>query len=340
MKDIITNFVDELRNYESIAIIGLGKNAGKTTTLNSVLELLDYQDVMLTSIGFDGEETDLVFGNKKPTIFVKKDTVIATAKKCLLTSGIQFEILETTGFKTPLGEIIIARSLEDGLVELAGPSYNKQLKEVIRLLKSFKDGLVLVDGALNRKSFSDPSVCDKTILCSGMILSDNIEEVAKQTIFTVNILSLPVVIEDKELINKTMQRPISIIDNEKKIYTMSNKSTISHELEIVKLLDKNSRYLVLNGPLTDKLAMQLIKYRDKFNELVVVVKNGTKIFIKEDTFNQINKTKIKIKVLDQIDICAISMNPYSLLKKYPSKDVVAAITKQTDLFVYDFVGAE
>lgn len=339
MTDTLSNFVNNLRNYKSIAVIGLSKNAGKTTTLNSVLKLLNYENVMLTSIGYDGEDTDLVFGTGKPTIFVKKDTLVATAKKCILTSDIRFEIMETTGFNTPLGEIIIARCLEDGLIELAGPSYNSQLQKVIELLQGFGDGVVFVDGALNRKTFSDPSICDKTILCSGMVLSDDISEVAKQTGFALEMLSLEQVAEDDMSIIKTnFENPMTIIDKNNNVINLNAMSTINNELLVGKRLDKESKYLLINGPLTDKLALQLIKMRKQVSELTIIVKNGTNIFVKEETYRQLQKAAIKIKAIDVIDVCAVSMNPFSLYKQYDSKELVNAVSQYTDKLVIDFVG--
>ena len=338
MKDITNKeFVNNLKKYQSVAVIGLSKNAGKTTTLNSILKLLNYENVMLTSIGYDGEETDLIFGTGKPTIYVKKGTLIATAKKCVLSSDIQFEILETTGFNTPLGEIIIARCLNDGLIELAGPSYNVQLKEVIRLLKDFGDGLVLVDGALNRKTFSDPSVCEKTILCSGMTLSDDIAEVAKQTLYSLQLLSLPKVNEvDKAVIETNFINALTIINKDNSSKQIKSSTTINQEAKVAKELARESKYLLVNGPLTDKLALQLIKARNLVADLSVVVKNGTNVFIKEETFNQLTKAKIKIVVIDSIDVCAISMNPNSLHKQFDSSKVVEAVAQGTNKLVCDF----
>ena len=341
MTDTLSNFVNNLRSYKSIAVIGLSKNAGKTTTLNSVLKLLNYENVMLTSIGYDGEDTDLIFGTGKPTIFVKEGTLVATAKKCLLTSEIRFEIMETTGFNTPLGEIIIARCLNDGLIELAGPSYNSQLQKVIEILQEFGQGTIFVDGALNRKTFSDPSVCDKTILCSGMVLSDDINEVAKQTGFALEMLSLEQVNNnDLQIIRDNFENPMTIIDINNSINNLNAVSTINNELLVAKSLDKDSKYLLINGPLTDRLALQLIKMRKQIDELTVIVKNGTNVFVKEETYRQLQKTTIKINVVDVIDVCAVSMNPFSLYKQYNSQELVKAVLEYTDKLVIDFVGGD
>lgn len=336
MKEVLTSFLTKLKTYDSLAIIGLSKNIGKTTTMNAILKLLDYQNVSLTSIGYDGEDSDLVFGTYKPNILIKEGMIVATAKKCVLESEVPFLIMDTTGFNTPLGEIIIVKALGDGLVKLAGPSYNAQLRAVIKKLHEFGGGQVIVDGALNRKTFSDPSVCDATILCSGMTLSDSIDEVVQITNFTLDLLQTPLIQEDVDLL-RSIQVPIAIVDQQNDILEIEVKTSINSESLIVHELTPEAKYLVINGPLTDKLAQAIIKNRKRFNNLTLVLKNGTNIFIKEKTLQQLRLAKIDLKVLDYIKVEAIAMNPNSLYKQFDSETLVNKMREKTDVFVYDFV---
>ena len=71
-----------VQKYDSISIIGMNKNVGKTTTLNQILkEARGRISLGLTSIGRDGEDQDLVTGAEKPKIYVERGTLIATAKQ-------------------------------------------------------------------------------------------------------------------------------------------------------------------------------------------------------------------------------------------------------------------
>ena len=161
-----------VQKYDSISIIGMNKNVGKTTTLNHILkEARGKISLGLTSIGRDGEEQDIVTGTEKPKIYVERGTLIATAKQCLLNSDITREILKTTGFNTPMGEIIICRALSDGYVDLGGPSVNSHMTLICDELKRFGSKLVIVDGALSRKTFASPSITNATILSTGAALS-------------------------------------------------------------------------------------------------------------------------------------------------------------------------
>ena len=74
----------QLHSVKTMSIVGMCKNAGKTTMLNWLLEQGKLQGVLgLTSIGRDGESTDIVTGTEKPGIFVREGTLIATAKDML-----------------------------------------------------------------------------------------------------------------------------------------------------------------------------------------------------------------------------------------------------------------
>ena len=70
-----------LNGVQTMSIVGMCKNAGKTTMLNWMLHHDRLQGTLgLTSIGRDGESTDVVTGTEKPGIFVREGTLIATAK--------------------------------------------------------------------------------------------------------------------------------------------------------------------------------------------------------------------------------------------------------------------
>ena len=146
---------DLIAPYRSISIIGMCKNAGKTTVLNSIIRQYAGcgETLALTSIGRDGEDQDLVTGTKKPGIFVAEGTLIATASELVLQRcDVTREILDTTGISTPMGDVVLFRARSDGAVQLAGPSINSQLAQVREDFFRFGADRVLIDGALSRKS--------------------------------------------------------------------------------------------------------------------------------------------------------------------------------------------
>ncbi|MEG0661801.1 MAG: hypothetical protein RR472_00835, partial [Anaerovoracaceae bacterium] len=58
--------------YKTVSIVGMAKNAGKTTALNYLIEEAMDEGMILgiTSTGRDGESTDVVTGTDKPKVFL------------------------------------------------------------------------------------------------------------------------------------------------------------------------------------------------------------------------------------------------------------------------------
>ena len=171
----------------------MSKNAGKTTVLNHMLDHFKKANliVALTSLGRDGEDKDIVTGTVKPKIFVPKGSIIATAEALLGLSDITSEILDVTNFNTPMGRIIITRALSSGFVQIGGASISCHLSETIETLKSYNIDKIIIDGAINRKSSSNPLLAEAVVLCVGASLSSDMSEVIRRAKFAADILMLP-----------------------------------------------------------------------------------------------------------------------------------------------------
>ena len=90
--------------YKTVPILGLTKNAGKTTFLNWLLEQAPETDLALavTSSGRDGEEKDLVTGLPKPRIFLRKGMLVTTAEELYPLCEGKLEILRETTITQPV----------------------------------------------------------------------------------------------------------------------------------------------------------------------------------------------------------------------------------------------
>ena len=157
-----------VKDYTSLSLAGMCKNAGKTTVLNRILQDMGKKDVSLalTSIGRDGESTDVVTGTGKPRIYVREGTLFATAAGLLHNCDTTGEILRTTGIHTPLGEVVLLRARSDGFIDLAGPSMNQQLIELSAIFKAYGPEKILIDGAISRKSLGSRRVTEAVLLCA------------------------------------------------------------------------------------------------------------------------------------------------------------------------------
>ena len=132
----------------AVAVIGLVKNAGKTTVVNALLAQ-DGRVYGLTSLGLDGEKVDHLTGLAKPRIAPPRGTLVATTRGSLDRSHYALEVLEELPFVTPLGRVVIGRAGE-GEVEVSGPTTLAELRTTVERLGVHGAGQVLVDGAINR----------------------------------------------------------------------------------------------------------------------------------------------------------------------------------------------
>ena len=180
--------------YSSVSIIGMCKNAGKTTVLNRIIREVNGngQVIALTSIGRDGENKDLVTGTKKPGIYVQEGTLVATASALILNHcDVTREILDTTGIGTPMGDVVILRAKSDGNIQLAGPSITSQLARLGKTFRELGADLVMFDGALSRKTLCSRRVSQATVLCTGASYHKNLDVVVEDTAHICRMLTLP-----------------------------------------------------------------------------------------------------------------------------------------------------
>lgn len=176
-------------DYKSISLVGICKNAGKTTVLNRLISVYKHEIIGLTSIGRDGEPFDVSTGAEKPRIFVTEGTLIATAGGCVC--DVTKEMLCTTGIITPLGEVVIFRATTDGFVELAGAPDITGTARVKDKLFTCGAVRVFIDGAANRRAGSAYTASDGVVLCTSAEYDSDINRVAEETYRFVKLMTIP-----------------------------------------------------------------------------------------------------------------------------------------------------
>ncbi len=272
----------EWNGVKTLSIVGMCKNAGKTTVLNRLLSLKDRDAVWgLTSIGRDGESTDVVTGTEKPGIFVQEGTLFATAKDMLKLSDVTMEILATTGIPTPLGEVVAVRARSAGSVQLAGPSITTQLRAVSDLFFELGAQRSIIDGALGRKSLGSRSVADGVILCTGASYDMRMEKVVSDTAHFYRILNLP----------KAQTLPKLCEDAWKDDFTETGEARIA-------------------GALTESAVVPLLKSGVLKNGRIVV-KDPSKVLLGADVLDRLRLRNVALETEDAAKTLCITVNPVS-----------------------------
>ncbi len=179
---------------KTVSMIGTVKNAGKTTALVRFLsEIYEAGGLApaVTSIGRDGERTDVVTETGKPELPVREGTLVASASRLLERSSFTRQLIAATGMSTALGEVYVARALSFGYAEIGGPSMVADMRKLRDTLFGLGADLVLIDGAADRRSLGIADLADAVILCSGAGWSRDMGETLEHTAHLAGLFSLP-----------------------------------------------------------------------------------------------------------------------------------------------------
>ncbi len=300
--------------YKSISIIGMCKNAGKTTVLNRIIREAQGKTLALTSIGRDGEDKDLVTGTKKPGIYVSEGTLLATASDLILHHcDVTREILETTGISTPMGEVVLLGALSDGSIQLAGPSMTEQLARLREVFFRFGADQVIIDGALSRKTLCSRKVTEATILCTGASYSKSLDTVVEDTAFQCRLLTLP---EHKD----PQVTAMCCTDSRDAILFDENGSRTVRNLEDALRGSKGARTVFFGGALSDFALKPLLMSNAALDGLTFVVRDASKLLLKQDTFRKLQRRGVCLEVLDSVNLVALTVNPFSAYGNHFSKE--------------------
>lgn len=299
--------------YASLSVIGMCKNAGKTTTLNRLIREFNAegQALALTSIGRDGETRDVSTSTPKPEIYVHSGTLLATSTDLLSLCDITREIVRTTSMGTPLGDVVILRALSDGFVQLAGPSMKDQLKEVINIFRTLGTDKIIIDGAVSRKSLCSPEVTQATVLCTGASCQKNMNQVIRETVHVCDILRLAPV-QEPQLI----ETAASSFD--RLVYMTKDREVVSPEKEHI--IDeaalfstrKDIRWLFVRGAVTDSLVVPLIAAVRADRKFSVVARDGSHVLLSQPVMERMRRRGLELLVCNPVHLAAVTVNPVSV----------------------------
>jgi hypothetical protein len=173
------------------AIVGLAKNAGKTTVLNFLAKSLAASGFRpgIASIGRDGEGVDILTLKKKPRIHLPPGCSCVTTDRL---APLGLELLEQLGGRGVLGTPGIYRCGPGNhvQVELAGVNRIEAMARAVSRLGEYSSP-VIVDGALDRRTQGSPALSDGVFLATGATVGNTVELVVRRTMEQIVLLMLP-----------------------------------------------------------------------------------------------------------------------------------------------------
>ncbi len=302
-----TAFFDKITEKipQTISIIGLAKNVGKTTTLNFLLNQVSGKEnltVGISSTGWDGESFDSITGKPKPKIILSKGNIAATTEECLKRCGKGWKLIEKTGMDTSMGKIMIIEVLQEDRFEIAGPTTISELAVIKEKLLGYGAELILFDGAINRKASSSKRISDSIIIATGLNAGYSLNEVKIITSLWTSIFELPVWDSFKIKTDIPYGKMLAISG---KNHKETDKNTTE---QFLRELEPAPEYLYIPGSFSDPLAEKLLAI-EKIP--AIILEDPSSIFLTPFIWGRFKKRKSRIFLLEKPSVKCITLNPTS-----------------------------
>lgn len=320
------------RSLQTVAVMGMSKNTGKTVCLNHLLQQAqrDNLAVGLTSIGRDGEERDEVFAIPKPPVGVTPGCLVATARDTLVRAKVRTKLIGPTGIDSPMGEILIVKALEAGAMEVAGPSRSQDQHTVITLLKQCGAELVLLDGALGRSQHASPAIADGVILATGAALGGGMGDVLRKTRDRLAILGIaPAPADVVQRVQATFvqggvgvwnhrgqclfNEPIASLNAGPVLLALQAQADGKHAGKNEAKHDGKGDIAMLaaSGAVGQMLWRAVSALLDHHPGLTLVVADGTKLFIDAADVATFERRGGRLLAMRGIHLLGVTLNPFS-----------------------------
>lgn len=301
-----------MKQIRSIAVIGLSKNAGKTTVFNALIRDLPeaVSPLGLLSMGVDGEPRDAWSGREKPLIRVRENMLVATSADWLNRQPGNWEVIRACGISSVLGAVYIARAKREGTVQLAGIPTRHGAKRAMHLLKETGAKKILLDGAYDRRSPSSPQLTDASIVVIGATLAPSLAEVVKKAkewfhVYRLQESRVPLERQAGQ-IAVNQRRMVAVKEGQLEILPFSGFFELKEKEET--WISKSWDAVAVAGALTDQMLEILLKHRLAVR---VIIPSATHLFVRLPMLLRFQRQGGGIRVLKQIHLVKAAINPVS-----------------------------
>ena len=331
-------FINDILRYDSLSIVGLEKNTGKTECLKYVLDRLPVQSkrIAVTSIGIDGETVDQVTRTQKPEIVLREGMYFGTSEMHYRQRRLVSELIDVSDEGTSLGRVVTARAITDGKILLSGPSSASSLKRWMDDMKQrFHIDLVIIDGALSRMSSASPAVSESLILATGAAYSANISTLVSKTAHVVDLVNLELTSDDNLRRLLPLDKGLWFIDKDGELHSLDAMTSLAREIHFQGM--DGCKTLYVAGALVDSFLEKVRKNKD-LKQVELVVRDFTKVFVTPQQFRLFIKAGGRMTVLQRSRLIAVTVNPTSPSGYVLDSDMLCGrLSEAIGLPVYDLI---
>lgn len=303
-----------IEGVRKISFVGLAKNTGKTVALQRLLdELYDSKVIIgLTSIGHDGEEFDQInILIKKPRIFIREGSYVATTDKLFALSTARFEIVYSSEFQTPLGKILIGKIEKAGLIEIAGPSTSLGVNDISDIMLKMGAQKVLIDGSINRKAISSPLLTDGFIVATGAVMGREMDAVIDETFQAVSCIRMPVF---NPVLNNINPYGVTFYGHNMEVLYSFESPILNRLYFLQAVADLKVLYIVSFRPIVESLLIEIASFLKSNNrQITVIISDYTRLFLENKSISYFEKRGINIRVMYPANLLALTVNPVAPL---------------------------
>ena len=269
-----------VRPHATVTVVGLAKNAGKTTVVNHLLERMEGR-VGLASLGLDGEAKDQLTGLAKPRIAPPAGALVLTTTEI---RG-QTPIVQELPYRTAAGRVVIVAAAGGAPVVVSGPTRLDELDAALDALRAAGAERLLLEGALGRLGTAAPGRADAVVLAAGASLAEGGDDLALRLRLSVDALDLPAAGSDADV-------------------------TLTHgagfEAEAAAEVHDGA-VAELPGALTDPLLEALMRARRR---ATLVVADATRVLAGPQTVARARRAGVELAARRRLRIVALTSSPF------------------------------
>ena len=330
-------FIEEILKCDSLSIVGLEKNTGKTECLKYVLDNLPVESkrIAVTSIGIDGETVDQVTRTQKPEISLRQGMYFGTSEMHYRQRRLVSELIDVSDETTSLGRVVTAKALTGGKILLSGPSSSNSLRRWMRDMRRHDIDLVIIDGALSRLSSASPAVSQSLILATGAAYSANLTTLVSKTAHVVDLVNLELTSERNINTLMPLEKGVWFIDKSGELKELDAVTSLSRDIHFEGMDDCETLYVA--GALVDGF-LEKVRKNKSLRQVELVVRDFTKIFVAPQQFRLFIKAGGRIRVLQRSKLIAVTVNPTSPSGYVLDSDTLCGrLSEAIGLPVYDLL---
>jgi len=302
-------------------IAGICKNSGKTSFLNWLLAKAEGQALGVLTTGRDGEETDLVFGNPKPSVKLPAQTMFTSTSAAIEQLGSAVEVMQKLPYLAGTKKLWLLKAQRDIETEIVGPANAAAQILTAELMQSYGAEIVLIDGSLDRKSIALHDSIKGVILVAGSSFG-TIDKISTELAKLVRLSQITQYSDNSHTLQDSLVSYYSI----GKWTGTEYSSILGNEPELMNLFaDKAPEMIYLPGAVTDS---SLNGIKPALKEIKdIVVKHPLQLHLSKANLEYLDKAH-KLYAQKPFRLVAVAVNSWSVRGNHLDSKLLRDKTRQ------------